>query len=124
VEGLPLSYLPAIVTILLTRDNQRLGDLAAGTVVVREAAPADAPPPAVASRPEPRTADWDVSAVTAEELAAVRSFLSRRHGFSPEAREALALQLAERLQSRVSGAPPGPPERFLEDLARVKASRR
>jgi hypothetical protein len=125
VEGLPLSYLPAILAILLTRDNQRLGDLAAGTVVMRETAVAAGPAPAASPRPEPRTADWDVSAVTADELAAVRGFLARRQDFSPEPRAALARQLAERLQGRVGGAAPGqPPERFLEELARVKASRR
>ena len=36
IEGLPLFYMPAIITALSTRDNQRLGDLAAGTLVVRE----------------------------------------------------------------------------------------
>ena len=36
VDGLPLSYLPAMVSILVTQRNQRLGDLAASTIVVRE----------------------------------------------------------------------------------------
>src|ERR671921_273476 len=31
-----LLYAPAIVSILVTRTNQRLGDLAAGTLVIRE----------------------------------------------------------------------------------------
>jgi uncharacterized RDD family membrane protein YckC len=125
VEGLPLSYLPAIVTILLTRDNQRLGDLAAGTLVAREPAPAGLPSFA-GSRPVPaHAADWDVSAVTPEDLAAVRSFLGRRHDFEPAARAELARALADRLATRVGGVPAGlSPEGFLEDLARVKASRR
>jgi hypothetical protein len=63
--------------------------------------------------------------VTSEELAAVRSFLNRRHDFEPAARADLAARLAARLRPRVGGAPPGmPPERFLEDLEQVKASRR
>src|SRR6185295_6811110 len=36
VDGLPLSYLPAMVFIIATKRNQRLGDLAASTIVVRE----------------------------------------------------------------------------------------
>src|SRR3954468_10752422 len=36
VDGLPLGYVPAMVSILVTRRNQRLGDLAASTIVVRE----------------------------------------------------------------------------------------
>ena len=36
VDGLPLLYLPAMVSILVTTNNQRLGDLAARTIVVRD----------------------------------------------------------------------------------------
>ena len=39
IEGLPLWYVPAIVSILVTKRNQRLGDLAANTLVVREPRP-------------------------------------------------------------------------------------
>jgi uncharacterized RDD family membrane protein YckC len=123
VEGLPLSYAPAVVCILLTRDNQRLGDLAAGTLVVREPPAAGGPSFAAGARPA-RLADWDVSAVTAAELSAVRSFLGRRHDFEPAARAALAKQLADGLAPRVGGAPAGVgAEQFLEDLARAKAAR-
>jgi len=124
VEGVATWYVPAIISILVTRDNQRLGDLAAGTVVVRETM--SALPRATWARPLPdHLASWDVSAVTAADLAAVRSFLGRRHGFEEAAREALARRLADALRGRVSGAPPDqPPERFLEDLAEVKSAKR
>ena len=36
IEGLALLYVPAIIAVMATRRNQRLGDLAAGTVVVHE----------------------------------------------------------------------------------------
>ena len=128
IEGLPLLYFPAIVSILVTRDNQRLGDLAAGTVVVHEgSAPRRPVTPFRSLEPTApaHTADWDVSAVTGEELAAVRSFLERRYDFSPASREQVAQRLANALRSRVAGAPPGmSAERFLEELALVKASRR
>jgi uncharacterized RDD family membrane protein YckC len=125
IEGLPLSYVPAIVSILLTRSNQRLGDLAAGTVVMHEAR-ARAPAAAEPARPVPAyTEGWDVSAITPQELAAVRDFLRRRHEFTPQARGALAESLAAALQGRVAGVRAEmPPERFLEDLAAAKASRR
>lgn len=35
VDGLPLFYLVGFVSVAVTREKQRLGDLAAGTVVVR-----------------------------------------------------------------------------------------
>ena len=125
VEGLPLSYVPAIVSILVTRSNQRLGDLAAGTVVLHEAR-AGAPAATEWARPVPGyTEAWDVSAITAQELATVRDFLRRRHEFTPSARTALAERLAGALQGRVAGARADmAPERFLEDLAAAKASRR
>jgi uncharacterized RDD family membrane protein YckC len=125
VEGLPLSYFPAIVSILVTRNNQRLGDLAAGTVVAREAAPPPLPPSRLQPPAPLHTAGWDVSAVTPEQMAAVRSFLERREDFDAAARADVARRLAEHLAPSVGGVPSGVlPERFLEDLARVKASRR
>ena len=126
VEGIPLSYVPAIVSILVTRGNQRLGDLAAGTVVVHEARAGSAPAPRAGANAVPAyTETWDVSAVTAQELAAVRDFLRRRSDFTPAAREALAERLAGALEGRVGGMRTDmPPERFLEDLAAAKSSRR
>jgi uncharacterized RDD family membrane protein YckC len=35
VDGLPVLYLVGLVTVAVTQRNQRLGDLAAGTLVVR-----------------------------------------------------------------------------------------
>jgi uncharacterized RDD family membrane protein YckC len=129
LEGPPLFYVPAIVAILATRRNQRLGDLAAGTLVVREPRirrrrrKAPQPPPA-ALGPAVRVADWDVSAVTQEELAAVRSFLARRDSFTPAARRGLARDLAGRLGAKVAGQPPGlSAETLLEGIAAAKSAR-
>lgn len=125
VDFLPFSYLVGAAAILATPRNQRLGDLAAGTLVVRERGGVDAPP-----RPPPLPtgfdADlaWDVSAVTAEELSAVRSFLERRGQLTPDARAQLARTLTGRLRGRVAGAGvPEADERFLERLAAVKSAR-
>jgi uncharacterized RDD family membrane protein YckC len=132
IEGPPLWYVPAIVSILATRRNQRLGDLAANTLVVREPLarprrrrrrPASAAEPRALS-PAMRLADWDVSAVTQEELVAVRTFLARRSGFTPAARDGLARELAARLSPKVAGHPPGvAPEALLEGIAAAKAAR-
>jgi len=130
LDGLPLSYLPTIVSILLTRRNQRPGDLAADTVVIRDrreidrarhgpAAAAAVPAPAGA----PAGATWDVSAVQAEDVATVRAFLERRAGLAPDARRRLAAQLAGALRPRVGGADEPDPERFLEILHDAKRAR-
>ena len=131
IDGLPLSYVPGVISILATKRNQRLGDLAAGTIVIHEepvALPMPAPfggppPPPGPWQPQPGPV-WDVSQVTADELSAVRSFLERRWELDWKARGQLALQLAHALWPKVAGATPGlPPEQFLEQLAQQKARR-
>jgi uncharacterized RDD family membrane protein YckC len=121
LDGPLLLYLPTVIAIAVTSRNQRLGDLAAGTLVIRET-PVDWPA-ATARRPAPAAAPagWDVSAVTAQEIAAVRQFLERRESLDREARHRLALRLAQGLRPKVAGTPADlGAERFLEDLAQSK----
>ena len=102
IEGLPLFYAPAIVSALVTKNNQRLGDLAAGTLVVREAKaprPQYQRPPIIPPIPPERYASWDVTAIGDNESVAVRAFLERRQQLDPGARAAIAAQLAGRLRS-------------------------
>lgn len=155
VDGLPLSYLPAMVSILVTRHNQRLGDLAASTIVVREPRskevvdggsvaaaalrPADravAPTfggfdlphgvgvlaPIGRGREEDRDGVLDVSAVTPDDLAAIRGFLDRRAQLTPAVREDLARRIAGALAPRVGGATAGlDAEELIEAVAAAKA---
>ena len=126
VDLLPGMYFVGIISVLATKQNQRLGDLAAGTLVVRERRV-----PLPAARPAPpdfaaadRYAAWDVSAVTSYELVTVRRYLERRWHLDPAARYRLGWELAERLRPKVAGAPANlHPEQFLEALAEAKASR-
>ena len=123
VDALPGFYLVGILSVLFTKNNQRLGDLAAGTIVV-----VDRRHPA--ARPLPRTtttdddALWDVSSITADEVATVRRFLERRTSLTPEARDRLAMEMATRLGPKVVGPPrQWEPEAFLEYLVATKAAR-
>lgn len=132
VDGLPLLYFPAMVSVLVTKRNQRLGDLAASTIVIREARPGQAKkrshwddlaaPTATPSAPPtfggfampigpgpggPGTrapAALDVSAVTPADLAAVRGFLDRRDALPLSVRQDLARRIATALAPRVGGA--------------------
>jgi len=121
LEGVALSYIPAIIAILSTKNNQRLGDLAAGTLVVRDVkAPAYEPPRT--QIPPAQFQSWDVVGVGEAELAAVRTFLDRRHSFAPGPRAALAAELAAKLRPLVPGVRPGlHDEQFLEYLAAAKS---
>ena len=126
VDGLPGIYAVGAASILFSRRNQRLGDLAAGTLVVRErrAPLPGALPPVPDFAVVDRYAAWDVSGVTAYELVTVRRFLERRWQLDPAARGRLGWELAERLRPKVAGAPPDlHPEQFLEALAEAKAAR-
>jgi uncharacterized RDD family membrane protein YckC len=130
VDSLPGAYAIGLIAMLVSSKNQRLGDMAAGTLVVRErsasaraAAPAwGSPWGAPRATAEPPAA-MDVSAVTGEELATIRSFLERRATLTPSARSKLAWELSERLKPRVGGAPGDQhPEVFLEQIAAAKAA--
>lgn len=127
IDGLPLMFLPTVVCVLITRRNQRPGDLAGDTVVVRERRAAGRAPAAeVRDRRlalPSGAAHWDVSAVGAEDLATVRSFLERREGLTGEARERLAARLYGGLRPQVGGADEPDHERFLEALYTMKSER-
>lgn len=125
VDSLPGFYLVGILSVMFTANNQRLGDLAAGTIVVRERRQSTALPPPAASGPAPAdSALYDVSAVSAEEVATVRRFLDRRAALTPEARDRLARDMAARLGPKVVGPPrQWEPEAFLEYLVAAKAAR-
>jgi hypothetical protein len=128
VDILPGAYLVGIVTILVTRQNQRLGDVAAGTLVVRERKQQPSLRELRAAQPQPvpvpATYAWDVTAVSADELTAVRSFLARRYELTYDARYRLAADLAGALRPKVVGAPANlGSEAFLEKLAVAKLPR-
>jgi uncharacterized RDD family membrane protein YckC len=130
---LPLFYAPAIVSIAVTKRNQRIGDLAADTVVIRDRRGIDREPARFDAAPSTAAAAvaghaalgarWDVSAVAAEDIATVRAFLERRHGLAREPRARLAASLDGALRPRVGGADVSDPERFLEILYDAKRAR-
>ncbi len=149
VDVLPSFYLVGSVLILATPRNQRLGDLDAGTVVVRQrtgavtamgarswADPGQWTAPVGGGRGWVPTspagpgvvpaelAHWDVSAVGPNEVMLAGMFLSNRHGYAPEARARLGIDLANRIWPLVAGAPPTlAPEQFLEAVVLVKSIR-
>ncbi|MBW3555687.1 MAG: RDD family protein [Actinobacteria bacterium] len=111
-----------IISVLLTRRNQRLGDLVAGTIVLRERSGARAPT-AVSFAPPPGLEDYvaslDVAGLDHRDYAAVRSFLLRATSLSPSSRYSLANRLALPLLQRLRTAPPQGvhPELFLVCVA-------
>jgi len=125
VDILPALYLVGTISIFATRNNQRLGDLAAGTLVVREprAAAVVAHAPVEVAEPGELPA-WDVSGLREAELVALRRFLERRDALDAAPRNLLARDLAKRLRPSVGGVGGDlPPERFLELIAALRRIR-
>ena len=126
VDGPTLLYIPTVVSIIATRRNQRPGDLAGGTLVVREnplASRQESAP--LRTPPLPSWESWDMTAVSDDDIAAVRQFLGRRDTLDRAARRELARRLAEGLSAKIAGAPhEGGAERFLETLVEAKSGRR
>jgi uncharacterized RDD family membrane protein YckC len=125
VDFLPALYLVGASSIVVTARDQRLGDLAGGTIVTRDrfpgvgsehAAPLTVPAAAVTA--------WDVSGVQPDELQVVRHFLDRRLALEWPVRMYFASSIASRLSPKVAGAPYGVhPEYLLEGIVVAKQSR-
>lgn len=136
-DWLPVLYGAGVASLLATAKNQRLGDLAASTMVVKERleekldeVPLPDPGPTAPSVPLPPEVSDDlmhivragVRTVTREEEKTIRRFLERRYDLAPDARRRLATRLADALRLRFPGLDPGRlpnPEAFLEVVLRA-----
>ena len=126
IDILPGFYLVGMVVIFVTQRNQRIGDLVGGTYVVRDRLGGrdQELPSAVSPLDITAAATWDVSAVSADDVATVRAFLERRSALRDDARRSLARDLSARLRPRVGGASATTgDEHFLELLVAAKAKR-
>lgn len=107
VDFIPLFYGVGLTSLLLTRNSQRLGDLAAGTLVVhQDQVLADSLLPALPAAPlaEPLPAD-KLSAVPVALLSLIGQFLARLDLLAPRARHDIATDLVD-LVRRSSGLRP------------------
>jgi uncharacterized RDD family membrane protein YckC len=112
----------AVVSALVSRREQRLGDLVAGTLVLRERSAAGRPRAVRFTVPpgwEPYAATLDPAVLTAGDYQAVRTFMLRAHELTPAVRAEVSRELAEPLATRLRHTPPPQvtPEQFLLCLA-------
>jgi uncharacterized RDD family membrane protein YckC len=117
----PLGYAPGVLAIALGPRRQRLGDLVAGTLVVRERRvdlSRYAVAETVAIAPDLAYLRGRAGALlAADEFERLVDFLARRPGLTPRARARVAARLAGALARRAGALPPADPESFLEALA-------
>jgi uncharacterized RDD family membrane protein YckC len=115
VDWLPFLYGIGALVMLFNRRSKRLGDFAAGTMVVREAAPRSL----AAVKPVTDTFGAQPPGVTLSgaDATLVRDFLMRRGGMEPRARADLAGRLAKVVSERYHLVVESDPETFLEHLS-------
>lgn len=148
VECWLLFGVPALVTAMISARGNRLGDIFAGTFVIRDRAPRATAGPYPAggyagqvsgpSAMDPALSGWaatlDLSALPEPAAVAAASYLSRYWQLNPAARDELGGQLAATVSAHVT--PPPPPglhpvaylhavlaERGNRELARLQAGR-
>lgn len=115
---------PAIIASLMSKKGKRLGDMLAGTYVVRDRVNAQLPPPVPMP---PQLAAWamnaDITQLPDELAMSVRTFLPAAPSMTPQARDELGRRLLSEMSLYVS--PPPPPGNHPEYvLAAILADRR
>jgi uncharacterized RDD family membrane protein YckC len=125
IDVLPSTYILGALCVLFTKQHQRLGDMAAGTVVVRDRrATAPVVPTSLGREPQ---SDLDrltehAHRLTEEQLNPVRTFLARRSQLEAEHRFKLAWRLAESLAKAMGwDEAVQSPESFLEEVLFVRS---
>jgi uncharacterized RDD family membrane protein YckC len=139
VDMMPGFYLIGVIAMLCNRQHQRLGDLAAGTLVIHERASDEPLWSGSGSRtitaavfepsvPEPSFSRSDeinlpadaVARLTAEDLTVIDRFFSRILDMELDTRARIAERLAAQMSEKMNFPMPADmkPERFLESIAR------
>jgi uncharacterized RDD family membrane protein YckC len=115
-DQMPAIYAIGIVSVFLTERSQRLGDLAAGTVVVHERlvqAAFETPGPAKIAEP---LTHYGATQLTAEEIAVIELFFRRRGQLDGYARIRTAHQIARRVRDRLQISAKIDDEQVLEEV--------
>jgi uncharacterized RDD family membrane protein YckC len=120
-DFLPALYVLGTTVMLLNSRSRRLGDFAAGTIVVKERHDIALGELRVARAAPAERQDGDValnwSALTPQDYVLVREFLLRRDSLAANRRRELAGRIAAGLAARLELAAPDEPEEFLSRLA-------
>ncbi|MEO6835693.1 MAG: RDD family protein [Candidatus Tumulicola sp.] len=125
IEVALFAYGVSAICAIVSAYNKRLGDLAAGTIVVRDSAFEVSNPARWLEGdldPSPSIGVAGAAALTDEELSVVRRYLERRSQLEPEVARQLAQRVAASIRPKL-----GPDSADLDDnelLRRVGASRR
>ena len=138
VDMIPFMYSVGLLSVIIHPRYKRLGDMVAGTVVVKERLyelPARLEDPADAPRQPYRIISPEIAArvrsvlpfITHDDFMLVENFLDRRYELDAQARSELALRIASSLLARCPGLDLHDftePEAFLETLYQLRPAER
>ena len=127
VDFLPMFYGIGIVSMMFDKKWRRLGDLAAGTLVVKERA--DLTPNQLIASVAPKTAliygDWiRLDEVTDAELSTIREYLSRRGILAIDRRQQLARTIGTPIAQKMGSSEDIDYNVFLEEVYALATSQR
>lgn len=124
LDFLPIGYGVGLVAIIVSSRSQRLGDLAAGTYVVRSPRPRQSWTGLktwTGSRPDAKrdATPADIRVLSGEAQRLVREFMLRESRLDPRARAAVARQIAQRVRPMVPSVGVADDAEFIHAVARA-----
>ena len=111
--GLGFYVISAVVT-LLSPENKRLGDFAAGTIVVRDNA-AEIPALASLGAGDDEAADVSGDGLAREDRVLIEQYLARRAGLDASAAQAIATAIAARIRPKLRAS-----FHYLDDVSLIE----
>src|SRR5207245_1231332 len=110
-----LFFAPGILLVLLTKSHKRLGDMAAGTIVVRDRPIDNALAALSATAPAEEPVEAGPPELTEDEFRLLDRFLARLGDLAPEVQLRLAQEMANRFEAKVPRRA-GDAEQYLLEL--------
>jgi len=114
-------YVVGLVCMMISRQNRRLGDYVAGTLVVHDKKTAEVKPDwEVAGRPRTSTSAPELGRLTEEDLVVVETYLYRRFDLDPMVRVNTAIRISALVERKtgLTRRPDQSDDDFLETIAR------
>jgi uncharacterized RDD family membrane protein YckC len=104
VDQLPAFYAVGIASVLLSRQNKRLGDFVSGTIVVHEKSLVEAKPiwQSATATPVTVTTTFGSERLTPEEFALIEAFLNRRSSLPSDVRFSMADRIAKQIRPKLT----------------------
>lgn len=103
IDGL-FFYLPGLISVVLSRQNKRLGDYVAGTIVVHDTKTSEVKPDWSFAQSAESTFHLELSKISEQDLILIETFLHRRFDLDRMVRFNTAVQLAEMIRRKTGTA--------------------